>query len=242
VRRVFLAAAFLLSISIPAASYAASFDCKKATTEVEKMICADTVLSKLDEELSAAYNSSRQGMKQDGGIKLSQKKWLKKRNDCKNAICLKKHYEARLSVLRSNVPGEGKSIFSGQWRLKICDKSTDEECGEFIVYLVQTGKTICGDHFFSAPGGGRFNEGAPRSIIGSLVEKNVGEIVITSGRNGAVFKGQILLNGDTLKWQIIQEIKQGSEGDSALVLDKGDLLRESPDKNYQAALSACEGF
>jgi uncharacterized protein len=34
---------------------AASFDCKLAQAKIEKMICADSGLSKLDEQLSAAY-------------------------------------------------------------------------------------------------------------------------------------------------------------------------------------------
>lgn len=36
---------------------AASFDCRKATSEVEKMICEDQTLSNTDEELAALYAS-----------------------------------------------------------------------------------------------------------------------------------------------------------------------------------------
>jgi uncharacterized protein len=36
---------------------AASFDCGKAGTKVEKIVCSDADLSKLDEELNAAYTT-----------------------------------------------------------------------------------------------------------------------------------------------------------------------------------------
>ena len=36
---------------------ALAFDCKKASTEVEKAICADPALNKLDDGMSAAYAS-----------------------------------------------------------------------------------------------------------------------------------------------------------------------------------------
>lgn len=42
---------FLLSISL----FGASFDCAKATSKVEKMICSDEKLAKLDSELSQIY-------------------------------------------------------------------------------------------------------------------------------------------------------------------------------------------
>ncbi len=35
--------------------HAASFDCSKATSEVEKLICGDEELSKLDDSLNKAY-------------------------------------------------------------------------------------------------------------------------------------------------------------------------------------------
>jgi uncharacterized protein len=37
------------------AAQAASFDCAKAQSKVEKIICADAELSKLDEDLATAY-------------------------------------------------------------------------------------------------------------------------------------------------------------------------------------------
>jgi uncharacterized protein len=36
-------------------SSGASFDCKKASTIIEKLTCADADLSKLDDEMNSAY-------------------------------------------------------------------------------------------------------------------------------------------------------------------------------------------
>lgn len=78
---------------------AASFDCAKAGTKVEKLICADAGLSKLDEELNAAYKTALQDEKQADSIKQMQKQWMKERNGCADAVCVKRAYETRLLSL-----------------------------------------------------------------------------------------------------------------------------------------------
>ncbi len=42
-------------------SCAASFDCAKASTQVERLICSDESLSKLDEQLSGSYKQALEG-------------------------------------------------------------------------------------------------------------------------------------------------------------------------------------
>lgn len=81
--------------------HAASFDCGKATTTVEKLICADAELSKLDEELAAAYKTALQGEKHTESIRQTQKQWMKERNSCADAVCVKRTYETRLQGLAS---------------------------------------------------------------------------------------------------------------------------------------------
>lgn len=76
-RRAWFAATLLLGclmLVIPA--HAASFDCAKAATKVENLICGDTALSKLDEELNAAYKAALQDEGQAGSIKQAQKQWV----------------------------------------------------------------------------------------------------------------------------------------------------------------------
>jgi uncharacterized protein len=58
---------------------AASFDCTKATTTSEKLICKDPELSKLDEQMAKAYHQMRNNLDKNGKNEIlkSQKMWLK---------------------------------------------------------------------------------------------------------------------------------------------------------------------
>lgn len=82
-----------------AQAQAASFDCAKASTKVEKLICGDAELSKLNEDLAVAYQRALQNGKQAETLKQAQKQWLKERNGCANADCVKRAYAARLQLL-----------------------------------------------------------------------------------------------------------------------------------------------
>jgi uncharacterized protein len=81
---------------------AASFDCGKAASEVEKVICGNDELSKLDEDLFGAYTEALKLQRTDlreQAIK-SQEQWLKDvRDTCRNAACLRKAYETRIEEL-----------------------------------------------------------------------------------------------------------------------------------------------
>jgi|GEM_PF-1279840 len=89
----------LLSTLMVSSSYAASFDCRKASTEVEKMICSDSQLSHLDEDLHSAYKNA-QKHKDPQLLKQQQLRWLKyTRNDCTTLTCLKDVYELRIDRL-----------------------------------------------------------------------------------------------------------------------------------------------
>jgi|WetSurMetagenome_2_1015567.scaffolds.fasta_scaffold00965_8 uncharacterized protein YecT (DUF1311 family) len=77
---------------------AASFDCAKAQSKVEHLICDNTEISKLDEELSSAYKIALQDEKQADFIKQAQKQWMKERNGCADVVCVKSAYEVRLSL------------------------------------------------------------------------------------------------------------------------------------------------
>jgi len=79
---------------------AASFDCGKATSEVEKIICSSDELSKLDESLNKAFLEALRRTDIKKRTIESQRQWLKnKRNACQNAECLKEAYETRIKEL-----------------------------------------------------------------------------------------------------------------------------------------------
>jgi uncharacterized protein len=51
--------AALLCLVVPSASLAASFDCAKAGTPTEKAICKDPAVSKLDDQVAAAFKTAQ---------------------------------------------------------------------------------------------------------------------------------------------------------------------------------------
>ncbi|CAN6959471.1 Lysozyme inhibitor LprI N-terminal domain-containing protein [Psychrobacter okhotskensis] len=76
----------------------ASFDCKKATTWVEKTICESTELSKLDEAMAKKYKNDLINESNDKDSKdwviYEQRTWLKfQRNTCKDTSCLIREYK-----------------------------------------------------------------------------------------------------------------------------------------------------
>src|SRR5262245_10465882 len=83
-----------------------SFDCAKATTRVEKTICANAELARLDELLGRFYFGALDVLSQSPCMKDDQRQWLASvRNRCDDATCLRKAYLERLSALLMLQPG-----------------------------------------------------------------------------------------------------------------------------------------
>ena len=97
------------------AAQAASFDCKKARSEEEKAICANAELSKLDEDLAAAYKAALGLMSGDTKrialFRKDQAEWVKERGRCGGTVsCLKSEYASRIRWL-SNPAHQ----YAGEW-------------------------------------------------------------------------------------------------------------------------------
>ena len=88
----------LLAFVLPV--HAASFDCAKAYSKVERMICTDSELSKLDDQLNNSYQQAIKQSKDKPEEIKEQKRWLKEiRNICIDADCLKSAYSVRIQNL-----------------------------------------------------------------------------------------------------------------------------------------------
>lgn len=120
------AAALLFAAALPAS--AASFDCAKAKTEVEKSICADPKLSELDVQLANAWHSTLNAAKDPGLMRVRQREWAAGRDTCSDGemkSCLAASYRDRISLLQkltealqqSPPPATGKLDESGMYRL-----------------------------------------------------------------------------------------------------------------------------
>ena len=104
----------LFLIVIPTQAWAASFDCAKASTVVERLICGNPQVSRQDDELSVAYKEAATQARDSAPLIVDQKRWLKnERGLCRDENCLKKVYQERIGELRRwNEPApEDKDIF-----------------------------------------------------------------------------------------------------------------------------------
>ncbi len=91
----------LIIFAIPSLCNAASFDCSKAQSRIEKMICSDTFASRLDDSLSAVYRHALDSADKPNTLKSDQKQWLKTtRENCKTEAELTQVYKDRIAALR----------------------------------------------------------------------------------------------------------------------------------------------
>lgn len=83
-----------------------SFDCSKATHEVEQIICKDADLAALDQSLAELYATVMKNSpaSQHGALKTEQRGWVKGRDDCWKASdkhgCIKAEYQSRINELK----------------------------------------------------------------------------------------------------------------------------------------------
>jgi uncharacterized protein len=87
----------IFSLIFSSSAFAVSFDCSKASTFVEKEICSDPFLGKLDDALSSNYKAmlGANGISKKI-VKNEQRKWLVNRNKCTNNQCLIEMYRKRI--------------------------------------------------------------------------------------------------------------------------------------------------
>ena len=80
------------------AARAASFDCAKAGTFVEKAICADATLSRLDEVLAQNFRGMLAADlgRPASALRAEQRRWLAERDRCTDNACLLKRYRQRV--------------------------------------------------------------------------------------------------------------------------------------------------
>lgn len=127
-----------------ATSQAASFDCRKATTFVEKAICQNDILSALDDELSSAFNMAMTNSKNPKALKKQQLNWLKtKRNVCQTNTCLETAYQDRIAVLNSAAGSSGNgnvSAISGEYVRYNENGKPDYHAASLTVFSLEKGK------------------------------------------------------------------------------------------------------
>ncbi len=91
----------ILVLLVPLQSWAASFDCAKASTKLEKLICSDKELNALDDALGKAYKKALGNATDRDALKNGQKEWLKNTlRPCDiDKACLVPAYKNRIAAL-----------------------------------------------------------------------------------------------------------------------------------------------
>lgn len=117
--------AFLFSLS----ANAVSFDCTKASRPVEKLICSDPELSRLDDDMVAAFRNAIGAAVDSSAVRAEQRGWIvDTRNKCDNAACLKQAYQSRIALLKGDIPQDKRVTFEGY--VQIPDESHGLISGE----------------------------------------------------------------------------------------------------------------
>jgi uncharacterized protein len=115
-----LAISLLLTANLVQAEVSApSFNCKKATTSVEKTICANDTLARLDRKLGEIWKSFIDASNDDAfksRLRQDQALWVKLRDKCQNDIdCISNAYQQRLAVFGAD---KNLSVLAGQYEKK----------------------------------------------------------------------------------------------------------------------------
>jgi uncharacterized protein len=154
----FIKILFVAGLLGSAAVQAASFDCNKARSRVEKLICSQPQLGELDERLSAAFRDAKDGLERAEAQRVTetQIRWLRRvRDRCVDAICLENAYVDRLNQLypaasedltpaaNENLTCESLRMMSKDWPLSAIDTgggglatiSVDYECPDSLGQL-----------------------------------------------------------------------------------------------------------
>jgi uncharacterized protein len=106
-KNVFLKAPHLIGVifitlvffSVPL--MAASFDCNKASSANEKIICNSPNLSNLDDQLSTDYKKTKKNSTNVDELKKEQLAFIKKTRTCDNEDCLTSLYKTRIAELNN---------------------------------------------------------------------------------------------------------------------------------------------
>lgn len=119
----------LLACLLADTACAASFDCAKASSDTEKLICAKPALSSLDDQLQAAYRKASGTVADNNKDMLlkEQRNWIRyARNACTDEACLSRVYRERIDLLQHT----GKYIANKA----SCDIPDSGSCRSVIAY------------------------------------------------------------------------------------------------------------
>ncbi len=133
--------------------HAASFECAKAGSFVEKAICERADLSRLDDVLAELYkmvllDSSAPAQKT---FRIDQLRWLESRNTCSNSNCIQDAYETRLSELsggsKCHLTRCNKFVDTGANEQLWVSTQNDDVAGVMVALKKGADSNVCGSDY-----------------------------------------------------------------------------------------------
>ena len=147
--RLCCALLFVLAASVRAAS----FDCTKAKTQNEKLICSNETLSILDAELNAQYQKLLKAYERNQAIRQWQINWLKSNElKCQTPLCLENAYKKQIATLQSaNRAEHGTRGFTGRYVRVLNGKKDSNQADLLLIGLSDSRVLISGTALWISP-------------------------------------------------------------------------------------------
>jgi uncharacterized protein len=100
----FISLMALIILMADGGAWAASFDCSKASSRPEKIVCSNPQVSAADERCAELYRLSLKRSSDGEILKKEQREWIKSQRDlCGDGTCMQRAYEARIAVLEKGL-------------------------------------------------------------------------------------------------------------------------------------------
>lgn len=133
-------------VALEATAQATSFNCNKASSRVENMICSSKALSKLDDDLEIAYrklfNNTTDDVKKQFLVS-EQRNWIANvRNACRNDDCLNEAYNIRTQYFNGVNSGWGNANSRDTFELVTAPDKVSSIIGDFQNSLTRLGLNI----------------------------------------------------------------------------------------------------
>lgn len=206
-------ATLMITIFLASHVYAASFDCGKAKSKVEKAICSDNELGALDSQMAVAYKNALTTHPLPEYMRARQRDWLALNSGCdpKNFVaCLRKGYIERINQLK----------ISKDAQLYSSAKPFDYSGGDAVAEIA----TVAGKTKISVWGGfvthRQLSEEQGKPVyVGCEFE---GEL-----KNGAAISSAISDDGTELRFRINGKVLEfGDDVDEKICAGFGSMPRE----------------
>lgn len=158
-----LAILILASAAFAPITQAASFNCAKAASKKEDLICADAGLSKLDDELGASFRRANARLGANNLAREWQREWLRSADvsGCDNAACLRKVWSARIAALDASIV----SLWNGRYE-RFDNNKVDKNTAELVLVAMSGGQVSVAGTAISIRSMG--SDGAPYANTGGF--------------------------------------------------------------------------